>query len=849
MTLLNASALFAAFGLLVPIVIHLHRKRKARVIEWPAMQFLTNTVASRRRGLSLENLLLLFVRCLVILLFVLAMAQPLLPSGAPLRPMASVVLLAGGIFGLSAAAVRSLSVRTRITSLVAACMLLFGAAATLNVNPEEFTSPTTNCDLVIVLDETSSMLIEDQQQSPFESAVDEASKLVDRLSGSSTVGIVRCGPVVETVDGSPFDDLASVSVLLTELKPVGGGASSSEAIDQAVALAKRGPNSRKQVVLFTDDQLRTWESLDESPSLQTNSQDTANTDGPESDADEVSRDDSRVHLAIHVANLPDRPFNVSVDSTRIESAVPAVGQSLLIEAEVRNHGDTSVANLDIQLLVDGKPVTVETADALPPKATTTIRFPYTFETAGEHVVTTHTEYPDALIDDNRCDTVVSVVPFISVLLVNGNAFAKPGDQSATFIQLSLDPISRSTAVRDETAVDRPVRIQSVGVSALRETETLIDYDVIVLCEVPQLPQEIATELSNYVQGGGGLWIIPDQFADANFYNAWKIEDSETAVLPATLMNDKQTAHEDADANAGRTGIELQTIASGFVGELIETGEHDLAEVVVSRYHRVSLRDTAVAAIKLTNGDPLFVEHAMGMGRVLLQTAALGRQDCNLPQRVCFPVLMHLWSYYLADCHRDHSNFGPTPELFVPVSLSGPAAADLESLMLIDPAGEERTSKIVHRSQSTTAQIRQAGRPGVYTLSPPSSPEISQSFTIARDHRESDLAVISEEKLSALQSTHGFQWLGNGEKLRMAGVAERTEHELSPYLLLVVLCLIAAESLLAAWIRRRRMGAVSSPQPAAAQMMRTAVRVQTTATVRVTGLNANAPASVLTGGAR
>ena len=48
MTLLNASALFATSALLVPIIIHLNRKRKAKVIEWPAMQFLQNTMASRR---------------------------------------------------------------------------------------------------------------------------------------------------------------------------------------------------------------------------------------------------------------------------------------------------------------------------------------------------------------------------------------------------------------------------------------------------------------------------------------------------------------------------------------------------------------------------------------------------------------------------------------------------------------------------------------------------------------------------------------------------------------------------------------------------------------------------------
>ena len=112
---------------------------------------------------------------------------------------------------------------------------------------------------------------------------------------------------------------------------------------------------------------------------------------------------------------------------------------------------------------------------------------------------------------------------------------------------------------------------------------------------------------------------------------------------------------------------------------------DLTEVAISGYRKVALNDSAVAGMKLTSGDPLFVDHTIGQGRVLLQTVALGRQESNLPQRVCFPVLMHLWSYYLADCQRNESKFEPAPEISVPVSLDALAAADVDSLLLTELA--------------------------------------------------------------------------------------------------------------------------------------------------------------------
>lgn len=816
MTLLNASALFAACGLLVPIVIHLHRKRRAKVVEWPAMQFLANTMASRRRGLALENLLLLFVRCLVVLLFVLAMAQPLLPSGRFLPLVASFGLITGGVFGLTVALIRSLSSRTRVVAGIVAGVLLTGAAATLNIDPGDFTSPKQNCDLVIVLDETSSMLMEKQpgerrHQSRFSDAVDEALFLVDQLSGSSTVSIVRCGPVVELVDGSPFRDLPAARKLLSELRPTGGGANTNEAIDPAIALAGKGPSARKQVVLFTDDQLSTWELLEHSHLLRVSTEDVDERDAP--NAPEGKKfDDRRVHLAVHLASLPDSIRNVSVVSIRINAPVPTVGQSLLIEAEVRNHGKATITNSDIQLSLDRKPVAVESVDVLPPATTTTIRFPYTFESAGEHVITTQIEFPDAMMDDNRCDTVVSVTPFVSVLLVNGNAFAKRGDQSATFLQLALDPDNRTAVDNDEFHRDRPIRVESVIVAELAQIDSLNVYDVIVLSEVPQLPNDIATRFSKYVKDGGGLWVIPDQQANTKFYNDWKIDDSETAVLPASLMAYQQESVPDAVHNAARTSIDLQAISSAFVSDLIRTGEHDLTEVVVSGYRRVTPRDSAVTGMKLTSGDPLFVEHSVGQGRVLLQTVALGRQESNLPKRVCFPVLMHHWSYYLADCKWGDSNFEPASELSVPVLLDTLTDTEVDSLVLVDPTGKEQAVSVAQHAMGNLVRVRPAGRPGVYSLIRPALPAVSQSFTIARDCRESDLAVISDGKLKALQSAHNIQWINNAEQLRMAGVAELAEHEISPQLLFTVLCLIAAESLLATWIRKRRMVTVAQRPP-------------------------------------
>ncbi len=83
--LLNPAYLgaFALAGL--PILIHLIRNRKVKVIPWAAWEFLLQARKKNRRRLRIEQLLLLAVRILMILLVVAALCRPILQTaGLPM---------------------------------------------------------------------------------------------------------------------------------------------------------------------------------------------------------------------------------------------------------------------------------------------------------------------------------------------------------------------------------------------------------------------------------------------------------------------------------------------------------------------------------------------------------------------------------------------------------------------------------------------------------------------------------------------------------------------------------------------------------------------------------------------
>src|SRR5436189_6355001 len=67
-----AGAIFAAG----PVIIHLLNRRRFRVVEWAAMDFLREALQRNRKMLQLRDLILLALRTTVILLFALALARP-----------------------------------------------------------------------------------------------------------------------------------------------------------------------------------------------------------------------------------------------------------------------------------------------------------------------------------------------------------------------------------------------------------------------------------------------------------------------------------------------------------------------------------------------------------------------------------------------------------------------------------------------------------------------------------------------------------------------------------------------------------------------------------------------------
>src|SRR5687768_4485909 len=61
----------------IPIIIHILNRRRFKIVNWAAMEFLLRAMRKNRKRIRFEQWLLLATRCLVLLLLGTALARPL----------------------------------------------------------------------------------------------------------------------------------------------------------------------------------------------------------------------------------------------------------------------------------------------------------------------------------------------------------------------------------------------------------------------------------------------------------------------------------------------------------------------------------------------------------------------------------------------------------------------------------------------------------------------------------------------------------------------------------------------------------------------------------------------------
>jgi hypothetical protein len=341
-----------------PLLIHLWSRHRFREAPWAAMQFLLAAMRKNARRLQLQQWLLLAVRTLIILLVVLAVAEPYGER-----------LLSGGNAG-----------------------------------------PTHK---VIVIDGSYSMAYRANGNSNFVAAKQIATEMVTASHPGDVFTVILMAAAPKFIVSSEVFDHAAVTSQIESLTQLQTGADldGSLALVQEVLTDKAPHNTpaHKEVYFLTDLQSRTWGGLAK----------TAQAADAKKQSDIASAVASIAERAsLVVIDLgQSNPSNLSVAGLSASAAVVTAGSDTGLDAVIHNFGPEPHAKCRVELLVDDATVGEQTVD-LAAAGESTIHFSQRFPSAGAHVVTVRTG-GDHLELDNSRSLVVPVRSEVRVLCVAG----------------------------------------------------------------------------------------------------------------------------------------------------------------------------------------------------------------------------------------------------------------------------------------------------------------------------------------------------------------------------------------------------------------------------------------------
>ena len=465
----NPAMLFGAFAVAAPIIIFLLTRFRHRTVDWAALTFLQRALKRQQRRLRLENLLLLLIRCLIVLLFVLALARP-------------------------------------------------QAAGDVALNEED-----TNKNVVLLVDtsySTGYQVGSDQEETSYQRARRAAKDLVKNgLADGDRVAVIafddharplypKPRQINERVRKEVLQDLEDAPEL--QLSQRGTDLSEAlhtlprllDAFDRDAGGGTPPPGAAptpKTVFVFTDAQRLglldgTGQAIDRTL--------------PAAAAEIKAKGGALVLIDCG----PDEPKNVTV--ARLETREPVVGQDIPthVEAVIRNSSGDEIKDLTVEYFVDGapSPQKVVSLDVPGNEEVTPDPLRYTFSEPGLHRVEVHVK-SDALAIDNRRHLVIDVREGVKVLLVDGERARERWESETDFVR---EVLALSMTGDEGPGLLRPEVVDESEIAA-RE---LPDYDVVFVCNVVALSDESATALERYARNGGAVVFTMGALVDAQAYN-------------------------------------------------------------------------------------------------------------------------------------------------------------------------------------------------------------------------------------------------------------------------------------------------------------------------------------------
>ncbi|MEL7497460.1 MAG: BatA domain-containing protein [Planctomycetota bacterium] len=621
---LNPWMLLGGLAIASPILIHLLNKRRFKIVEWAAMDFLFEADKKNRRRVEIENLILLLLRCLAMLLIAVMLARPFLPS--------------------------------EITSVLQQAKKL---------------------ERVIVLDDSLSQQVRRDNITSFETAKSSLKELVARFAESDKTEdwltvMLTSDPEVPIVSNEPItmNTISTINQTIDEIQCSDKSADYSETINVVSRyVSGQRQEGGRAVYLFSDMRRRDWIPPNASdPDLAPNRLINSVADAIEGFFVIDTGGDNDQNLS--VVNV--RPENLLV----ADKVIPFV-------VTVANHGSSAVEQVRVLFQVDDGQPDYETIPSIGPGETRTVSFRHVFPrlieedpidvgdsssremAIGNYRVRAEIDRQslgdngiqnDQLLDDSAAFYASRVADGVRVLLVDGDPSAI-SERSETHYLKSLDVTG--------TGLDATV----ATVTEL-ETVSLSDFQVIFLCNVDEASADRVRSLEQWVRDGGAIVFMPGDRVRARTFNETFYRDGQ-GICPLQLDEIKGDP-----TMASWVNFEIDPQVHPSLQLMIDSDAASLNNVDVFSWWTSSIDESLVGKtvsipIRLTDekNSVAMVDRVLGKGNVIVFTFP-GDGDWSMwPISPTFPPVMLELVDYLVGSASEASVVNINGEINLPVDIS------------------------------------------------------------------------------------------------------------------------------------------------------------------------------------
>jgi hypothetical protein len=208
MSFLNPLYLLAALAAVVPLIIHLLHRQKARIEVFPSLEFLRKLMRRKTRRFHLKQILLLLVRILLLAFIAVALARPTLTGGRVVK---------GHL-------------------------------------------PTT---AVVVLDDSFSMLRTERGLQIFDLARARAGELLDYFGRDDDVHLLTASKPSRNLSAGGATDPQSLRDVLGEMKCTNRTTDVASPLRQAISILEGSSKPNREIYIVSDMQRSGWEGLGE----------------------------------------------------------------------------------------------------------------------------------------------------------------------------------------------------------------------------------------------------------------------------------------------------------------------------------------------------------------------------------------------------------------------------------------------------------------------------------------------------------------------------------------------------------------------------------------------------------